>query len=224
MPRKQDAKIPRKDPGGEKSPTPPLPVLAPPLGFGLGMSFPYCAAGGAAVGNRNVIGVRPDPPRLALATKARRKTQVSDDEVDEETEVYSPSLVTRITTDAVSVDPTRKALATKARRKTQVSDDEVDEETEVYSPSLLTRVTPTYTGDQDEKQEEGGEGEEEEEEEEEEESEEDEDEDATDDKKPGDKKPGDKKDEDKVDEVSVSPFDLADDARFCQDGNCLHAY
>jgi len=44
-----------------------------------------------------LLALRTEPTRKALATKAPRKTQVSDDEVQEETEVYSPSLLTRIT-------------------------------------------------------------------------------------------------------------------------------
>jgi len=136
MPRKQDAKMSRKDPGGEKSPTPPLPVgLAPPLGLGLGMSFPYAAAGGAAVGNRNVIGVRPDavsvdPTRKALATTSARKTQVSDDEVGDETEVYSPSLLTRITPE----EQEEGGEGEEEEESEESEEDEDEEATEVKKP------------------------------------------------------------------------------------------
>jgi len=131
MPPKKAVKGSRE----EKSPTPPLPVgLAPPLGFGLGMSLPYRAAGGAAVGHNMppLSALRPDAPRLGLATKGPRKPQVSDDEVGEETEVLSPSLLIRINTpDHGDEDEVQEEGGEGEEEEESEESDEDEEATEV---------------------------------------------------------------------------------------------
>ena len=151
MPTKKDVKVPRKDNCVAErmgSETPPLVRDGPSAGSYVGLG----GGGGGAVGTYNtppLIVLRPvavpstEPPvRIPLAIRRVPSTEGSDDDLHEDTEAVSPSLLSRVT-------PTYIGDQGEVQREEEEEEEEEEDEDEDEDEDATDDKKPGDKKDED---------------------------------------------------------------------------